>query len=99
MKKYSFSSLTGKKIIAIARGGDYCHPGETEAIDLLFAGMSNDPNRLLLDVGCGAGGVAKYLHAHNMGKVVGIDIDSESIAYAKQLAPNIEFHVGDVLQA
>lgn len=91
------NSPIGKEILALVRKTDYAHAGEEEAIDIVFKDMPKDPNRLLLDVGCGRGGTAQYVQHKGWGKVLGVDIDSDSIDYAKKTYPNIEFSVANVM--
>jgi len=92
-------SFTGKQLLARIRGSDYAHAGEEEAIELAFRPVPRRPNQLLLDVGCGLGGTAKYVQDHGWGTVVGIDLEPDSIARARQAYPRIEFHACDVVQA
>jgi hypothetical protein len=33
------NSYQGKRLLALARGADYAHAGETEAIDLVWSGL------------------------------------------------------------
>ena len=61
------NSITGKQILALARGGDYAHPGEEEAIELVMAPVAKRPDQVVLDVGCGCGGTAHYLADHGWG--------------------------------
>ena len=90
------NSPIGKQILALVRKSDYAHAGEEEAIDLTFESISKDPDRLLLDVGCGRGGTAHYIQRRGWGTVLGADIDSDSITYARKTYPEIEFTVADV---
>jgi SAM-dependent methyltransferase len=92
-------SYPGKRLLALIRGTDYAHAGEGEAIELTLRSVPRRADQLLLDVGCGLGGTAKYVQDHGWGTVVGLDAEPESIARARQLYPSIEFHVCDVLQA
>ena len=66
--------FVGKQMLAMMRKGDYAHAGEEEAIDLVMNKIPKDNTRLILDVGCGLGGTAKYIQDHGWGKVTGIDI-------------------------
>jgi SAM-dependent methyltransferase len=91
------NSPTGKAILALVRKGDYAHAGEEEAIDIVFKNIAKDSQRLLLDVGCGRGGTAQYLQTKGWGKVLGVDIDAESINYAQKAYPAVEFKVADAL--
>jgi hypothetical protein len=54
-------SYTDKQLLAFIRGSDYAHAGEEEAIDLALRPVPRRPDQLLLDVGCGLGGTAKYV--------------------------------------
>ena len=33
------NSYQGKRLLALARGADYAHAGETEAIDMVWSGL------------------------------------------------------------
>jgi phosphoethanolamine N-methyltransferase len=90
-----FRWFQGKQLVALARGGDYAHPGEEEIIDLAFAPLGRDPQRTVLDVACGLGGTAHYIQQRGWGRVTGVDIEELSINYAKETYPTVEFHVAD----
>jgi SAM-dependent methyltransferase len=92
-------SYTGKQLLALIRGSDYAHAGEEEAIELTLRPVPRRASQLLLDVGCGLGGTAKYVQDHGWGTVVGLDVEPASIARARQAYPGIEFHACDVVQA
>jgi trans-aconitate methyltransferase len=66
---------------------------------LAFRPVPRRPNQLLLDVGCGLGGTAMYVQDHGWGTVVGLDVEPDSIARARQAYPGIEFDACDVVQA
>jgi len=89
------NSPMGKRILALVRKGDYAHAGEEEAIEVVFKDIPKDPKRILLDVGCGRGGTAGYVQDKGWGKVTGIDIDPESIDYAKKTYPDVDFLAAD----
>ncbi|MCK5851635.1 methyltransferase domain-containing protein [bacterium] len=91
------NSFVGKKILSIIRDGNYAHPGEEEAIELTFRNIPKDKNRLMVDIGCGRGGTAHYLHRHGWGNVVGVDIDSDSIQYANQQYASLDFLVCNIV--
>jgi cyclopropane fatty-acyl-phospholipid synthase-like methyltransferase len=91
----SMSSAKGKEISSMARGGDYAHAGETEAIALVFDHLGKDPSRHLLDVGCGRGGTAQYLYERGFGFVHGFDTDEASIAYARSRYAPLDFRCLD----
>lgn len=91
------NSLTGKQILSLVRNGNYAHAGEEEAILRTFDPIPKDPNRIVLDVGCGIGGTADFVQRYGWGQVTGIDLDSETIEHAKELYPEIVFHACDIL--
>lgn len=93
-------SITNKAILSYIRNGRYQHPGEEEAIDLIFKGIKKDSRQRLLDIGCGLGGTAHYLNEHGWGAVTGIDINHEVLANAKEhysQQRELHFYEGDVL--
>jgi len=47
------NSYEGKRLLALARGGDYAHAGETESIDLVWDALPKSPTQSVLDAGCG----------------------------------------------
>ena len=91
------NSAEGKQILATLRDGDYAHPGEDEAVALTLQGLAPDPGQRVLDVGCGRGGTAEWIRRHGWTQVVGIDVDTEVIGYARQRYPQVQFCDCDVL--
>ncbi len=89
------NSLEGKRILALVREGDYAHAGEEEAIELVFSDLDKDPDREILDLGCGRGGTADYVQRHGWGRVTGVDSDAETLASAGNAYPWISFVVAD----
>ena len=87
----SMSSAIGKQILSLIRSGDYAHAGEEEAIRRTLDGVTPSPTRAILDMGCGLGGTADYISRLSLGSVTGIDIDSDTIAYAKERYPDCRF--------
>lgn len=92
---FQMNSPEGKAILARVRRGDYAHPGEEEAIELVSRGIDRLDIHRVLDVGCGRGGTAAWFHRHNWGQVVGVDVDATSIDYARKTYQGINFIVGD----
>jgi len=90
------NSSEGKQILALVREGDYAHPGEERAIDLVFSTLPKDAAREVLDIGCGRGGTAEYVRKHCWGNVTGVDIDEDSLVYARGRYPGVEFVYPDV---
>lgn len=77
------SSVTNKKIMSEIRSGDYQHPGEETAIDMVLSKIKNKGKEsVILDVGCGLGGTADYIQKQGWGHVIGIDIDQDVIDIA-----------------
>lgn len=85
------SSLTGKRILSLIRDGDFAHPGETEAVDLVLDGLPCDRFRRVLDLGCGLGGTAALIAERGYGQVTGVDADPETIDYARRAYPGSSF--------
>ena len=98
MSPYDFqlNSPLGKAILALAREGDYAHPGEEDAIVLATALVNRADIRRVLDVGCGRGGSAAWLARHGWGEVAGVDLDAESIRLARERYPGLDFRAADV---
>ena len=90
------NSHLGKQLLALVRDGDYAHAGEEEAIELAMAPLARDPQRRLLDAGCGRGGTAAYLQKHGWGRVTGVDVEARSIEEARETYPGVRFEAIDI---
>ena len=75
----------------LADAGEGVH-GEADLISALSAGGS------VLDAGCGTGRVAIEL-ARRGHEVVGVDLDPEMLDTARAKAPELEWHLADLLDA
>ncbi len=93
------TSVLSKEIMGLVREGDYQHPGEEEAIELLFRNAEKSENFSFLDVGSGYGGTAAYIEKKKWGKVIGIDINPDVVAIARKKYINPTFITADVLTA
>jgi SAM-dependent methyltransferase len=93
----TMSSITGKLVLATIRGSDYAHAGEEEAIELVLSPLSSTAQNLVLDVGCGIGGTARYVHERGWGKVTGIDLDPDNISAATDRHPQLPFLCSDAV--
>ena len=93
----TLNSITGKLVLALIRGSDYAHPGEEEAIKLVFGPLEKSARTRILDVGCGIGGTARYITQQNWGTVTGVDRSTENIGVAKQRHPGLDLVCSDVV--
>lgn len=76
--------MRSKQILSFLREGDFAHPGEVSAIDLIMEKIPKNSDRFILDIGCGLGGTSHYLQTKGFGKVTGIDIDADLISQASK---------------
>lgn len=95
-KQFSMNSYLGQRILSLVRDGDYAHAGEEEAIELAMSSVQRDASNIILDAGCGRGGTADYLQRNGWGRVIGIDIEADSIRAARQSYPAVTFLECDV---
>ncbi len=63
--------------------------------NLVHAAAPTGTDLPVLDVGCGPGHVARFLHGLGV-SVIGIDLSAGMIAEARRLNPDLEFRVGDM---
>jgi SAM-dependent methyltransferase len=92
----AMNNATGKRLLALIRDGDYAHPGEAEANELLFAGVRPDPRRRVLDAGCGGAGTAAWVQDRGLGAVTGVEIDARTAALARDRHPEVTVVEGDL---
>ena len=76
----------------LSRGKNYA--AEANAIHQLIQHHLRSGGNTLLDVACGTGLHASYLHEHY--QVEGLDIDPRMLESARQKCPDVPFHVGDM---
>lgn len=100
-----------RELLAAVRNGDYAHPGEVEAVDIVFNAMDDAVKRLaglndleseaikVLDVGCGLGGTANYIKEKMGCDISGIDLDANAIAHATKSYLSIPFFNSNILEA
>lgn len=90
-------------LLSTLRDGDYAHAGDKEAIDLVLKTIlsinPNIKNGKILDVGCGFGGTLEYLKIQGFKALYGIDINQDSIDYARGKYAEINFTQMDALEA
>ncbi|MBK1858872.1 class I SAM-dependent methyltransferase [Cerasicoccus arenae] len=93
------NSLAGKKALSLVRKADFAHPGDVEAIEMVFKKLPRQPDTKVLDIGSGLGGTSEHIRAEGWGKVTGIDINRSSIVYANETYKRCNFVHGDVVDA
>jgi MPBQ/MSBQ methyltransferase len=82
---------------------DEFHMGGRAATQYVIGLMGLRPGARVLDVGCGLGGVARYLAGECGCRVTGVDLTPEYVRVARmltemtQLSGNIDFHTGSAL--
>jgi SAM-dependent methyltransferase len=95
----AINNATGKRLLALIRDGDYAHPGEEVANELLFAGVRAAPRRRVLDAGCGGAGTAAWVQARGLGAVTGIELDPATARLARERHPSVSVVEGDLQHA
>src|SRR5688500_15936034 len=50
---------------------------------------------LVLDIGCGPGHIARYLHERGI-EIAGVDLSPRTIEVARRLNPELRFEIGDM---
>lgn len=95
----AMNNATGKRLLALVRDGDYAHPGDVAANELLFAGVRPGPRRRVLDAGCGGAGTAAWVQGRGLGAVTGIEIDAETARLARERHPDVTVVEGDLQEA
>ena len=95
----AMNNATGKRLLALIRDGDYAHPGEEQANELLFAGVRPDARRRVLDAGCGGAGTAAWVQARGLGAVTGVEIDAATAELARERHPEVTVVEGDLQRA
>jgi SAM-dependent methyltransferase len=96
---FRLNSPLGKRILAVARGGDYAHPGEEDAIRIALGKYAGTAGCRWLDAGCGRGGTADFIVRAGWAEVSGFDIDGASIDEARGRFPNVRFYTCSVEDA
>lgn len=97
-------SVAGRRLLASsAVGGGPVHGYFTgEDRDALLASLDPTTGDLLLDLGCGAGGIAIDLHRRSGAEILGIDISPRAVSAAAACArragvdASVRFLVGDL---
>jgi SAM-dependent methyltransferase len=95
----AMNNATGKRLLALIRDGDYAHPGEEAANELLFAGVRPGPRRRVLDAGCGSAGTAAWVQGRGLGAVTGLELDPATARLARKRHPDVTVVEGDLQHA
>ncbi len=85
----SYSARAGEKILKLdttSAFGTGSHETTYLCLELVHEMLSSDPNKSVLDVGCGSGILAIAARLLGSRHVLGIDIDPEAVLTAKQNA-------------
>ena len=90
------NSFDNKSFLARIRGGDFAHPGEEDAIDLVLSHVGPAPGETVLDAGCGLGATADAIGRKAGASVVGVDLDADTVGYANSRYPDRRFVAGDI---
>jgi cyclopropane fatty-acyl-phospholipid synthase-like methyltransferase len=90
------NSFDNKTFLARIRGGDFAHPGEEDAIDLVLSHVSPAPGETVLDAGCGLGATADAIGTKTGAVVVGVDLDADSVRYASDRYEDRQFLQDDI---
>lgn len=61
-----------------------------------FASENSDKGQLI-DLGCGPGQTTKYLSDCGLNDILGVDISSEMVTVAKNINPQLNFEIADIL--
>ena len=97
-------SAAGRRVLALAAAGSEPVHGyfTAEDRDSLLADLDPGPDDLVLDLGCGLGGVAIELHRRSGARIVGVDLSRQAVSTATAQAQragldgSVEFLVGDL---
>jgi len=65
-------------------------------LDLICRKLQIEPGMKVLDIGCGWGGLAKYIAEHYNCRVTAINIAEEQISYARKLCKNLPVEIKQV---
>jgi ubiquinone/menaquinone biosynthesis C-methylase UbiE len=73
---------------------DQSHAGGADAVRMLAERVAIAPRSVVVEVGCGYGSAARWLHAERQCRVVGVDLTPSRIETAVELTRMVRFHSG-----
>lgn len=86
---------SARLLLSKVRGGDYLHPGDKEAVDMIIQKLLQIAPEIseeaVLDIGSGLGGTANDIYHLGLQNICGIDIDEAAISYSQVRYPHIKF--------
>lgn len=98
----AYASATHSRFCEMVFGQDLCQDGQVDmaALQDLLKLLDPGPADHLLDLGCGAGAIAKYIAGQTGAKVTGLDVAGPAIAEAKARtaadSPRLIYLQGDI---
>ena len=93
------NNATGKRLLALIRDGDYAHPGEEAANELLFAGLRPDAAPPRPRRGLRRRGHCRVGAGRGLGAVTGIELDAATARLARERHPEVTVVEGDLQRA
>jgi cyclopropane-fatty-acyl-phospholipid synthase len=75
---------------------DDLNQAQLRKIDLICRKLNISKNDHVLDIGCGWGGLAKYIAEHYHCRVTAINIADEQVSYARELCKNLPVEIQQV---
>ena len=81
-------SLTHSRLCEQVFGLDLCQEGQMDmaAVEDLLQRLALEHGQHLLDLGCGAGGISRYIAEQTGARVTGLDYSADAVAVARQRA-------------
>ena len=95
-------SKTHSRLCEQVFGLDLCQEGQMdmEAIADMLQRLALEPGQHLLDLGCGAGGISRYIAEQTGARVTGLDYSADAVSVARQRAEGssaqLEFFQADL---
>jgi ubiquinone/menaquinone biosynthesis C-methylase UbiE len=78
-----------------ARNYSESNQNPADFIDEFLEYLQMSKGKVILDLGCGPGVNSAYMHSKGF-QVVGIDLSTKMVEYARSKNPNVDFRLGDM---